>query len=231
MALGDLFQLSKLTIDAFGDEAETEFFGSLKVQYNPETLSLRHEAVFQSGYQSGRLRYMHPRARTLNIALVFDGTNVGHLGVELLLPQPSVSDRVQEFLDICNGVAARRRDQAHLRLSWGAGVLGTAGFVCRLQSVDIRYGMFDRDGSPLRADLSAAFVEHLGSGAPASDAALDGLQARVVGVQQTLPQLCRAVYGTPAPYVAVAAANGLDRLRSPAPGRTLVFPPLGRLPK
>ena len=43
------------------------------------------------------------------------------------------------------------------RLLWGKGVL-EKGFDCRLQSVDVKYTAFDRDGSPLHAELSAVFT-------------------------------------------------------------------------
>jgi len=223
MALGELFQLSKLTIQAFIDAGRPAAVPELKVQFNPETLSLRHEAVFQSGYQSRKLKYLHPRAKTLNVALVVDGTQVGMMGVEQLLPQPTVAQRVQQFLDTCNAASDQQRDTSHLKLIWDKGVLGIGGFACRMQSVDIRYSAFHRDGSPLRAELTAVFLEHLGA---STLAAADGAQSRVVSSIDTLPQLCLAIYGSAAPYLLVAKANGLNNFRALSPGQALIFPPL-----
>lgn len=236
MGLGNLFKLAKLTITAFKTSARGagDKLGELEVQYNPEKLSLKHESVFQNkqgiATSSAQARFSHSRSRTLNVALVFDGTNVGYMGVELLFGVESVGDRVKKFLRTCYQVESTTHEPAYLRLTWDKGVLGPS-FDCRLQSVDINYTSFDRDGSPLHAELAAVFVEDVD---PSKKAAIDRLSSpdlthrRIVKAGDTLPLLCREIYGSAAHYVRVAEINGLDDFRVLQPGTELIFPPFER---
>src|SRR5262245_56471762 len=123
MVFGNLFKLAKLKIDAYNNPAreESHWIRALEVQYNPETLSFKHESVFQQRQGiatcAAHARYSHSRSRTLNVALVFDGTNVGYLGVELLSNVPTVADRVRELLDTCYHIEDKIREPAYLKLS------------------------------------------------------------------------------------------------------------------
>jgi nucleoid-associated protein YgaU len=100
-----------------------------------------------------------------------------------------------------------------------------------LKSVDINYTTFDADGSPLHAELAAQFLEDL---APKKKSALDNLLSpdlthrRLVKAGDTLPLLCRDIYGTPEHYLRVAEANGLDDFRHLIPGQELLFPPYAK---
>lgn len=234
MGLTDLFKLSKLTISAYKDSERkipVSLLNSLEVQYNPESLSMRHESVFQGrqgiATSSAQARFAHSRSQLLNVDLVFDGTNVGYFGVELLRPVPSVADRVKQFLQLCYQVNSSTHEPSFLKLSWNKGVLG-ASFDCRLQSVDIKYTAFNRDGSPLHAELSAVFTEDLDPKKKASQDRLsspDLTHRRTVVAGDTLPLLCRDIYGSSEHYLRVAEVNGLDDFRALSPGQELIFPP------
>lgn len=240
MGLGNLFKLAKLTITAYSDPERTAKVanvgsainpGVFEVQYNPESLSIKHESMFPSrqgiATSSAQARFSHTRSKTLNVSLVFDGTNVGYFGLELLRKVPTVGDRIKEFLEGCYKVVGETHEPAYLKLSWDKSVLGP-GFDCRLQSVDINYTAFDRDGSPLHATLAAVFIEDID---PKKKASLDRLSSpdlshrRVVRNGDTLPLLCREIYGTADLYLRVAEVNGLDDFRELEPGRALIFPP------
>src|SRR5689334_8452010 len=212
MGLDNLFKLAKLTITAYKTSARgagDQIGKPLEVQYNPSTLSLKHETVFQSrqgtSSSSGRARYSHSRSAALDVSLVFDGTNVGYMGVELLFGVESVGDRVKNFLRTCYQVESSTHEPAYLRLTWDKGVLGP-NFDCRLKSVDINYTSFDRDGSPLHAELAASFVEDVD---PSKQASLDRLSSpdlshtRMVKAGDTLPLLCREIYGSASYYLRV----------------------------
>ena len=56
----------------------------------------------------------------------------------------------------------------------------------------------------------------------------DVTHVRVVKSGDTLPLLCKEVYGSAAHYLRVAHDNGLDDFRNLTPGRTLTFAPLTR---
>lgn len=236
MPLGSLFKLARLTITAYDDSARSQPLlpRSLTVQFNPETLSIRHESVFQGrqgiATSAAQARFAHGRSKQLDVALVFDGTNVGYLGVELVRPVPTVAQRVKELLDLCSKVNGPTHEPSYLRLSWGKGVLDP-DFDCRLQSVDVKYTAFDRDGSPLHAELAAVFVEDLDPKKQAAQLRLSSPdlthRRRVVG-GDTLPLLCREIYGSAEHYLRVAEVNGLDDFRVLTPGQELFFPPFAR---
>jgi hypothetical protein len=233
MGLGNLFKLAKLTITAYSDSERSmaKKLGELEVQYNPESLAIKHESMFPSkqgiATSSAQARFSHTRSKTLNVSLVFDGTNVGYFGVELLWHVPTVAERVKQFLQLCYQVQSATHEPSYLKLSWDKGVLGPS-FDSRLQSVDINYTAFDRDGSPLHATLAAVFLEDID---PKKKASIDRLSSpdlshrRVVRSGDTLPLLCREIYGSADLYVRVAEVNGLDDFRELEPGRTLIFPP------
>lgn len=235
MALGNLFNLAKLTIEAYSAPTRSSgLTGQLEVQYNPETLSTKHESVYNKAQGvttgSSKSRYSHSKSGLLTVALVFDGTNVSYMGIEQLLPIPTVGERIRQFLQTCYLIESETHEPAYLRLKWGKGVLEPS-FDCRLQSVDIKYSAFDRDGSPLRAELNAVFTEDLD---PKKKFAIERLcspdvtHRRVVRSGDTLPLLCREIYGSAKHYLRVAEANGLDEIRYLTPGRELVFPPFER---
>src|SRR5262245_27701360 len=125
MGLGDLFKLAKLTITAYKTSARgagDQIGKPLEVQYNPSSLSVKHETVFQNrqgaSSSAGRAKYSHSRSPALDVQLVFDGTNVGYMGVELLFGVESVADRIKNFLTTCYQVESSTHEPAYLRLTW-----------------------------------------------------------------------------------------------------------------
>jgi nucleoid-associated protein YgaU len=229
-----IFKLSKLTISAYSDSARrtpVSATNTLEVQYNPETLQRRVESVFQKrqgiATSSAQARFVRSQSEELSVKLVFDGTRVELMGVQLLKKQLTVGQRIQQFLDLCYVVDGDTHEPSYLKLSWNKGVLGEA-FDCRLQSVNITYTAFNRDGSPLHAELDAAFVEDLDPQKKASAARTsspDLTHTRIVRAGDTLPLLCIELYGDARHYLRVAEVNGLDDFRVLEPGTELFFPP------
>lgn len=239
MGLSDLFKLAKLTIAAYKDVARSSPVDphkpTMEVQYNPETLSMKYESVFQGrqgiATSSAQARFSYSRSKVLNVALVFDGTNVGDSGLYTFVRHvPTVAERIKRFLDLCYQIQGEIHEPAYLKLTWSKDVLGPS-FDCRLQSVDIKYTAFNRDGSPLHAELAVVFVEDLAPKIKAASPPLsspDLSHRRVVRSGDTLPLLCREIYGSAEHYLRVAEVNRLDDFRSLRPGQELIFPPFER---
>jgi nucleoid-associated protein YgaU len=242
VSLGNLFKLAKLTIKSFEDIERQKPLrvglrgsNALEVMYNPETLSTKHASVFQQkrGVGSGATpaHWLHSGSRELSVKLIFDGTSVSSFGIDQLLGIPTVAELVAAFLKLCFRVEPKSHEPAYLTLVWGTGVLGAEGFECRAESVDIQYTLFDRDGSPLRAELNCKFVEAVDAAKKSAQLRLsspDLTHYRVVKAGDTLPLLCREVYGSAEHYLRVAAVNGLDDFRTLEPGLELMFPPFAR---
>ena len=230
---------SDLTISAFLDEERrrpVETPSRLEVQFNPETIKLRLENTFQTGQASPisatQARFSQGRSRVLNITLVFDSIALGSYGLNqpLLTKTLTVTQSVDLFRRLCQQIHSESHEPSYLRLIWHKGVFGP-NFDCRFKSADINYTTFDTDGSPLHAELAVQFFEDL---APKKKSALDNLRSpdlthrRVVKAGDTLPLLCRDIYGTAEHYLRVAEANGLDDFRVLTPGQELLFPPYAK---
>lgn len=241
MGLLNLFKLAKLTIEAHQDVERRKPLragrwgaNTLEVMYNPETLSTRHESVFQTkqgiSTQGSTSRWSHSRSKELTVKLIFDGTNADEGLVSRIL-KPTVAEYIKTFLSLCYNVQSESHEAAFLRLKWSTDIFGNDGFECRLQSADIQYTAFDRDGSPLRAELTAKFVEAVDPSKKSAQLRLsspDLTHRRLVRAGDTLPQLCFEIYGSSAHYLRVAEANGLDDFRRLTPGQELIFPPFAR---
>jgi len=238
MSFGDLFKLAKLTIAGYKDaDRRDPPIGTFTAQYNPETLSMSYESSFLAqpgvGPTAPDSRFSHIRPQRLSVDLVLDGTRVGYMGVELLGHVPTVAEQVSKFLSICYYINGETHEPSYLKVSWDRGVLGPS-FNCRLESVQIHYVAFERDGSPLHANLTAVFVEQMAAQAKAASAGLsspDLTHRRVVVAGDTLPLLCREIYGSASHYLRVAQANQLDDFRDLTPGQELIFPPFERARK
>jgi len=139
-----------------------------------------------------------------------------------------VREQLELFQRLCQRINGASHQPAFLRLNWGSGGLRST-FEARLKSHDIHYGLFDRGGKALLADLTATFVEAVH---PTKRRARQRLSSpdlshrHLVLAGESLPMLCLRYYGTTDPYLQVAAFNQLDDIRALTPGEELLFPPL-----
>ena len=234
MALKNLFKLEKLKINVYGNRLRSGLpQDTFTVMFNPASVSMRHENVFhklQGINTSGRrAMYSHSRSEQLKLELVLDGTGVTDFGLASLvgLGSKSVADQIDDFLNLCFHMDGEIHEPKFLKIQWGEGAL--KDFDCRLQSVDISYTSFDRNGAPLRATLGTTFVEdpepskrirQEGKSSP------DLSHTRIVKSGDTLPLLSQEIYGSSEHYLRIAQVNDLDDFRNLTPGQEIIFPPL-----
>jgi hypothetical protein len=112
-----------------------------------------------------------------------------------------------------------------LKVAWGSMPVRR----CVLKSASIAYKLWKPSGVPLRAVITASFVDNSDDKtrvAKEKKSSPDLTHVRTVLAGQTLPALCTSIYGVPDHYVEVARRNGLDQFRNLVPGTRLVFPPL-----
>jgi hypothetical protein len=241
MSIIDRFKLEKLTINVYGNRLRIGVPKSrFKVMYNPESFSMSHSNAFQRlrgiHLHGQRARYMSSHSERLQLDFIFDGTGVADSGAAALLSQvpglgglatPSVSDQVESFLENCFYVDEELHEPRFLKIQWGQGEL--KAFDCRLESVEVAYTSFDRSGAPLRAKLAATFIEDT---EPSKVLRVQNLhspdvsRSRTVKAGDTLPALCKEIYGDASYYLFVARANQLDDFRNLRTGQSLLFPPL-----
>jgi hypothetical protein len=226
----DLFKLVKLKISGFKDAkrkppADKEF----EAMFNPSTYTRTYSIVWaeKQGLNASapELKYSFSGPSELSLNLVLDGTGVEAIGAALA--RKSVSERVKQFLDVTFEYQGVLHEPAYLLVEWG-----DLSFSCRLSTVEIKYTAFDRDGTPLRAELAVKLItdeEAKQRAKKEEKSSPDLTHARVVRSGDTLPLLTKEIYGSSASYLEVARFNGLDDFRSLTPGRQLLFPPLASL--
>lgn len=233
MGFPDLFKLEKLSIEAYSDRARTPPpLGTFEAMFNPQTFDRTYQNQYatQNGAASGTqtATFEHALPASLTLKLLLDGTNVQEMGVTALFKAlDTVKDRIKKFLDLTYKVQGSTHEPNYLIVRWGQ----LLDFSCRLDKVNITYSSFDRDGTPLRAELELSLVADEDPGRQLSATALqsaDVSHSRVVVAGDTLPLLTRDIYGSSALYLAVARANKLDHFRTIEPGREILFPPIDK---
>ena len=112
----------------------------------------------------------------------------------------------------------------YLIINWGTFLAR-----CVISHFDIRYDLFRQEGIPLRATISATFIEHIDSSLEsrlANRSSPDLMHVKVVKEDDTLPLLTFEVYGDSSYYTEVARINNLDSFRDLPVGKEIYFPPL-----
>ncbi len=230
----NLFKLEKLKIKAYGKKERSGFpTKTFEAMFNPSSFKQSYEIIWGNKKQqplnsSGlELDYTGSKPRRLDIDLLLDGTGVDQIGVAALLGSKTVSDRVKDFLDTTFRYNGKIHEPNFLVVEWGS-----LNFPGRLESVDITYSSFNRDGTPLRAELKVGFIsdnEDKRRAKEENKQSPDLTHSRIVREGDTLPLLTSAVYGSSAYYLEVARFNELDNFRSLTAGQQILFPPLESL--
>ncbi|MDH3915002.1 MAG: hypothetical protein OEU49_06160 [Chromatiales bacterium] len=228
MALSNPFKLEKLKIKAFKDVDRSNWIGDFEAMFNPESFKQSFGNVYGRGQGIGSsdqtAAYTRSRPAELNIKLLLDGTGVHEMGILQLGAQPTVRERVEEFLKLSFRMSGEIHEPNYLIVEWG-----DLSFSCRLGSVDITYTSFDKDGKALRAELNVTLPSDISEtkrlrqeikGSP------DLSHTRLVKSGDTLASLTKEIYGSSVHYLFVAERNKLDDFRNLTPGQELLFPPL-----
>ena len=203
-----------------------------EVMFNPESYSETYENHYSSfkGMHNigGPTRYALSTPGTISMTLVFDATGTNEFGIVHAIKQyfggGTVDDQIHNFKEATTKQEGNIHEPRCLRLVWGK-----LDFKCKLTKLSINYKLFTPDGDPLRAHLDVEFTrgdsdkswkKTLGKKSP------DVTHQRTVIAGQSLPMLCKEVYGHERYYLKVAKANRLNDFRNLQPGMTIHFPAL-----
>jgi hypothetical protein len=231
MPLLNLFKLEKLRIEAYKDDIRKTPANParMEVMFNPTSYKQKHTITYASPGEQGMnmparpARYGYTPPGDLSFQLVLDGTGVNSIGVAAV-GRKSVKDHIKTFRKLCLDMNGDIHEPNFLIIRWG-----DAEFHARLKSLDITYKLFDESGDPLRAELDVTFVSDKPAATIAREAGKrspDLTHVRIVRSGDTLPLLCREIYGSSEYYLRVAVDNDLDDFRELVPGRRLRFAPL-----
>jgi hypothetical protein len=235
MSLLNLFKLEKLRIEAYTDEKRKAPAdpARIEVMFNPTTYKRTHAIAYESARRQAinspgkPARYAYTPPAELSFDLILDGTGVNTIGMiapARMLKGDSVKKTVAKFEKLCLTMNGSIHQPNFLLIRWG-----DYTFSARLKSLDITYTLFDESGDPIRAELGVVFVEDKSAQKifrEAGKQSPDVTHIRLVKNGDTLPLLCKEIYGSSAYYLRVAADNGLDDFRNLVPGQSLYFAPL-----
>ncbi|HEY7809688.1 MAG TPA: hypothetical protein VIA98_04850 [Allosphingosinicella sp.] len=219
--------LTKLKIRAYEDpDFATEWSDNanpLTVMINPASYSQRLAVDYtedDAAGATGQARAFNKECGVrLDLELVLDGT-----GTVPFAQQQTVAQQIIALRRLGLAINPGTHRPNYVKLSWG-----TLLFKGQLQSLDVTYSLFNPDGSPLRAKVKASFLgfqDPLEAAKGQNRSSPDLTHRVTVRAGDTLPLLCKRIYGDSGYYVQVAAANGLSGFRSLPLGSVLNFPPL-----
>lgn len=226
--LSILSKLEKLKIDAYITPKRTGRPETFEVMFNPETYSLNYKNVYdpsQGINTSGRTaHYSKSIPSDLKLKLILDGTGVNVYGLSVLGKSIDVYKQVQEFLRLTYKMDGNIHEPKFLVIKWG-----DLTYKCRLDSVEVKYSLFNKSGVPLRAELDTRFFGEVEESDRLKDEnknSPDLTHSRIVGAHDLLPLMCEKIYGSPKYYIQVAKANNLHDFRDLKPGQEIFFPPI-----
>jgi hypothetical protein len=228
-----LFKLEKLKIEAYTTVERNGVPKTMEVMFNPTEFSEKGSICYFEGQSVNthekELHYSLTRPGEVTFKLIFDGTGVNYYGAEQLvraITGEGVAKDIARFKALCVEMNGSIHQPNYLLLRWGKWTRK-----CMLSTYGISYKRFDRGGvgEPLHAELEATFINDDSIAALAAKSnknSPDLTHLRVVKSGDTLPLLCKEIYGSSGYYLRVAADNGLDDFRNLRPGQKLRFRPL-----
>jgi nucleoid-associated protein YgaU len=168
------------------------------------------------------------------------GTLIAQASAQALLSAVAVTKYVDWFFGLAASVADTPKvDQVvdpggktlnpkthkanYLKLIWGKGLR----FNGKLQSASVNYTMFNQLGQPIRATISATFIE-VGSGEKTKLRSPDLTKVHLVTAGDTIYNIAKAEYDDESFYLQIAQANDLKNYRKLVPGQKLVLPPIAK---
>lgn len=222
MSASDRGTLEKLLILAYtAPDYSGEPVSRFTSFVNPNEISMSYEMEYDAAQGSGttgsRMNFKKMKPGDLALTFFLDGSGANGERID-------VQRKIEEFQTVTgyNGDIHRPN---YLKVSWGTLTVKR----CVLKSATIAYKLFQPNGIPLRAVITANFTDNSDDNtrvAMAQDQSPDLTHLRVVKSGDNLPALCNAIYGNPQLYLRVAQANGIDDFRNLPPGTTIFFPPL-----
>lgn len=215
-------QLTKLTIDAYADLT----FGvpayrlTWQAMLNPTELSFsrknHYEATQSAGTSAPQQSFSGGEPDAVQLDLLLDGTGV--------VGDPGSIGPVLDALLELTQFQGEEHQPYYVHAYWGR-----FSFRGILTQVDVTYKMFDRDGEPLRATVKLSLKEALSKEEVVAEdrpSSPDLYQTWLVRDEETLDAIAAHVYGDPALWRPLAAANRLTNPRGLVTGQVLLLPPM-----
>jgi hypothetical protein len=193
--------------------------GGYTLQLNPESIKRNRAIVIEAG-EAGDTgaqvnQYKTYGDETMDLDFFLDCTGA--------IPgsPDSVDDEIESLSKTIYDYAGEIHKPKYLFVEYGS-----FSFRCMMTAFNTEYMLFDQDGKALRAKIHLALKSVKQSTAKKSSP--DMSHAFTIREGDSLPLLCKEVYGKMDYYLQVAAHNGLTNFRELEVGSVIELPPLQR---
>ena len=230
--LQDNRELTRITITAFKDKRLQSKDSEFVIPTNPEQYTQNYKVELDTsrgqGNQGTDLKFKSTAPEQLKLDFILDGTKtIEGYGY----PKMTVTEQVKKLLEVVYDMSGEIHQPHYLKVLWGENGFTTKphAFDCILGNLDINYLLFSRNGEPLRAKISATFINYIEQEARVrreNKKSPDLTHIRTVNDGDKLPQLTFDVYSDQSYYLKVAKTNGLTSFRKLRAGEELMFPPI-----
>ncbi len=191
--------------------------------FNPEQVAIKEDVEYNPhcapGDSGSDPAFVRVKARSFSLDLLLDGTGVNTNGVKIPIPV-----QIAFFRAATTEIKGIIHSPAYLLIQYGTFVVR-----CKLTTSTVTYSMFDKFGLPIRAKISASFVEVIDktfSKIVGMLSSPDLTHVRTVQDGQLLPLMVHAIYNNQTYYIQVARLNRVKNFRRLLGGTSLFFPPV-----
>lgn len=195
------------------------------VQINPADVkhdrSISYSTTKTLGESHRNFKFNTVGVEKVSFSLVLDGTGAVPMA---LADRMDVKTQLEKLTQVVYEYVGKQHQPGYVRLLWG-----TLIFYGRMESMSTQYTLFKPSGDPLRAKVVLSFVEAMSKAEPLLLSNLSSPDlTHLIEVRDgdTLPLLCKSIYGDPGYYLDIARFNNLTDFRNLKPGTKLSFPPL-----
>lgn len=224
--------LSKFEIKSFSDNEFKKDGGKkdFMLPINPESftrnLKVERDTTKGQGNNHTNAKFVGTAPEELKIEFVLDGTATMEGYLESMKNKP-VKDQLKALTDCVYNYDGKIHSPRYLKILYGSELK----MDCVLTNLDINYTLFNSDGSPLRARITANFLQYVAPKTRAKkerNSSPDLTHQRVVKAGDRLDLLVFEIYDDPNYFLQVGKKNELTTIRSLRPGRELFFYPFDK---
>ncbi|WP_214227660.1 LysM peptidoglycan-binding domain-containing protein [Pedobacter sp. B4-66] len=229
-------KLEKLLIYSFTDrkfqikDAEQKNKPAFVAPINPESFTknfkIEHDVQRPHGTGAAEVKFKSTAPEELKLEFILDGTGTME-GYWAAYKDKPVYEQLKIFMNCAYNYKGDIHRPNFLLIIWGSEIK----FRCVLTNLDVNYTLFKPDGTPLRARLTATFLdyqsreERIAEDKPASP---DLTHHRIIKQGDRIDLLTYAIYNDPKYFMQVGRANGLTSIKKLKPGNEIYFPPFNK---
>jgi hypothetical protein len=221
-----IFSFSKKDFSFNPADIRSFFIAPINPESFTKSFKNEYEAQKPCGNNGQELKFKSAAPQELKLDFILDGTGTmeGYVAKYLNIP---VFAQLRIFLNTVYNYYGDIHRPRFLLIFWGSEIK----FKCVLSKLDINYTLFDAIGTPMRAKITATFLESISPEenlASAKKNSPDLTHYQKANQGDRLDLMTNRIYNDPKYLMQVAKVNTLTSIRTLKPGMELYFPPFNK---